>query len=100
MRMKKNNKRPHKLTHLSLCIICMLTIIIQTGCSLAKVDSTGKESKNDVLCGVWVVSGKDSEGMDMNAFNAKHANTLLFYRVNKDGESYTMSESRMQSDLH
>ena len=101
MRMKKNSKRPHELVLLSICIICMLAIFIPTGCSLARVDSTGKESKDDVLCGVWVVSGKDSEGLDMNAFSSEDANTLLLYRVNKDGESYTMSEvsGSIQSDL-
>lgn len=101
MRMKKNSKRPHELALLSIFIICMLAIIMQTGCSLAKVDSTGIESKDDVLCGVWVVSEKDSEGLDMNAFSSEDANTLLLYRVNKDGESYTMSEvsGSIQSDL-
>src|SRR5665647_469790 len=103
MRMKKNNKQPHKLALLSVCIICMLTIIMETGCSLATVNSTGKESKDDVLCGVWVVSGKNNESTDMNAFSAEGANRLLFYRVNKDGESYSMSEasgSFILADLH
>ena len=101
MRMMKSNNLPHKLALLSLCIICMLFIIMQTGCSLAKVDSTGKESEDDVLCGVWIVSGKDGEGTDMSAFSAKDANTLFLYLVNKDGESYTMSEvsGSIQSDL-
>jgi len=88
---------------ISICIICVLTIIVQTGCSLATVNSTGKESKDDVLCGVWVVSGKNNESTDMNAFSADGANRLLFYRVNKDGESYAMSEasgSFILADLH
>lgn len=81
MRMKKDNRGPHKSALISICIICMLTIIMQAGCSLAKVNSTGKESKDDVLCGAWVVSGKDGEGMDMNAFSAKDANTLLIQNI-------------------
>jgi len=85
-----------------MCILCLSAIIALSGCSLAKVDSTGKESKDDVLCGVWIVSGKDSGSTDMNGFSADDANSLLFYRVNKDGESYTASETSgsIQSDLH
>jgi len=103
MKMTKKNRGLHMSALISICIICMLTIIMQTGCTLATVNSTGKVSKDDVLCGVWVVSGKDSEGMDMSAFRSEDANTLLFYHVNKDGESYTTSEtsgSAIQSDLH
>jgi len=102
MRMKKTNRGPHTPTLISLCIICILALIVQTGCSLAKVDSSGKESKDDVLCGVWVVSGKDGEGMDMSAFSSDNATRLLIYIENKNGERCTMSEvsGSIQSDLH
>jgi len=100
MKTKKNNRDPHKPALITVCILCMLTIIIQTGCSLAKTNSTGKESKDDVLCGVWIVSGKDSGSTDMNGYSADDANRLLYYCENEDGESITMSESSIQSDLH
>lgn len=92
MKTKKNNRRLHKPALIAICILCMLTIIVQTGCALAKVDYTGKESKDDVLCGVWIVSGKDDGSTDMNAFSAVGANRLLLYIERKDGESYSMSE--------
>jgi len=102
MKTKKSNRNPYKPVLITVCILCMLTIIIQTGCSLAKADSTGKESKDDVLCGVWIVSDKDSGSMDMDGFSAEGANRLLLYHENKDGEGYTMSESSgsIKSELH
>jgi len=100
MKTKKSNSGPNKPALVLMIILCLSSIIVLSGCSLAKADSTGKESKDDVLCGVWIVSGKDSGSMDMNGFSADSANRLLFYYENEDGESITMSESSIQSDLH
>ena len=93
MKTKKSNSGPNKPALVLMIILCLSSIIVLSGCSLAKADSTGKESKDDVLCGVWIVSGKDSGSMDMNGFSADSANRLLFYYENEDGESIIMSPS-------
>lgn len=102
MKMKKNNSCSHKPALITMCILCLSAIIVLSGCSLAKADSTGKESKDDMLCGVWIVSGKDSGSTDMNGFSADDANRLILYCDNSSGESCTMSEANgsIQAELH
>lgn len=89
--MMKMNKHTSRLWILSFCCLYILTAAL-SGCSLARVNAAGKESKDDTLCGVWVVSGKDTGHTDPDGFSAMDANTLLFYQEETNGEFISHSE--------
>lgn len=91
MMIMKMNKYTGRLWVMSFCCLYILTAAL-SGCSLARVNAAGKESKDDTLCGVWVVSGKDTGHTDPDGFSAKDANTLLFYQDITDGEIISHSE--------